>query len=535
MSQAGSIVDSLLREWIDRGGPGAAVAVVKQGEVVHRQGYGLANRAENIPMSPATAFRICSVTKQFTCLLIRLLEHEGRLDLAHSPRRYLPELPAFMEAVSIRQLCQNVSGLRDYWCLAMLAGAGAETRFRRPDAERILFGQRDFQFAPGTAYSYCNGNFTVLGWVIEAVTGRPYPQVLAARILEPLGMEETFVPESTSEPLPGGSLGYEPAPGGGDAPAVVDIHWEGDAGIVSTLDDLVRWERNFDHNRIGPPALIEGLYETPSLAGGIGSDYGFGLHVGAYRGFPCQSHEGGLRGWRMCRARFPTERLSVIALFNNLAEAGDLARRVADAYLPGEPRRPRRPFEPPDDDAAIECCGFYLDRDTGKGFEILVEDGALTLNAMGHKTGLIADGACSYVCRGGDVRLTFVSHDVPVVEIRDFRANYRAQLARSRLDPSVHDPRPYLGRFQCAELHSTIELDRDGDAVLARVKGPLGEVEGWPLRPVSEDVLLMECQRSLDYKPPGAFVLWLRRDPGGRASELTASCGLAFGTRFERV
>ena len=530
MTEFGTAVDATLHRHINSTGAGAAVAVVQNGNVVHRQGYGLANIEKNSPMTPLSAFRICSVSKQFTCLLIRLLEYEGKLSVAHSPRRYLTELPAFMDKINIRQLCQNVSGMRDYWCLAMLTGASAETRFRRADAERIINSQRTVQFLPGSAYSYCNGNFTVLGWLIEAVTGRSYPHELHTRVLGPLGMSDTFVPAATSEALPGDIIGYEPAPDGGVMPAKVDIHWEGDAGIVSTLDDLIHWEQNFDHNRVGPPGLIETLYETPCFPSGIPSEYGFGLHLGRYRGFPYQSHEGGLRGWRMCRIRFPSEQLSVIAMFNFMADAGDIARAVADVFLPGERPALQDLYRPETGDRALDYCGFYLDRATGKGYELGLEDGIFTLNAMGQKFPLIRDGAASFVDRQGLLRISFDPEvATPVAEFRSFGANYRARLSQERSDQAFAPDR-YTGVFRSQELQSTITIEREGSGLQIKIGGPLGEVAGWPVRPVAQNIVMLECQRALDHRPPGEFALWFQSK-----DELVVSCSLAFGVRFTRL
>ena len=524
-------IDAIVESFLESNGPGAAVAVLRDGEVAHARAYGVADLDTAAPVTTQSAFRICSITKQFTCLLIRMLAEDGRLDLSASPRRYLKQCPAFMDGVNLRQLCQNVSGLRDYWCLAMLAGAQAETRFRRPDAERIIFGQGSFQFTPGTQFSYNNGNFTLLGWIIEAVTGQPYAQVLKERIFATLGMTSSLVQADTMEPLAGGTVGYEPGANSTQIPAVVDINWEGDAGIVTNLEDMIRWEMNFMQTRAGHPGLIEGLFETPTFEAALPSNYGFGVRLGRYRGFSTQGHEGALRGWRACRLRFVSESLSVIVLLNHLSDAGELARLIADRYLPGQPDEPRS-FAPAAD--ANGRLGHYLDHHSGKCFELRNHKDELFLNAMGMGRGLCRAGADAFTDRTGDVRISFPAAREERATLHVPGSNYHAELVKVPGLADASGVEAFSGVFRSPELRSTLQLEPDDAQLRITCTGPLGTSAGWPTAIAGENLALLGCARALDQQPPGEFALWLQREGRAPATALLASCGLAPGIRFVR-
>ena len=186
-------------------GPGGAVALLRDGEVQVRHAWGWANTDRRIAFTPRTLFRMCSVTKQFTCGLVldafpdpSVLDDDVRARLKRLERA----------APSALHLCHNQSGLRDYWAVAMLHGAPAEAPFGEVEAARVMAATRTLHFAPGTRYSYANQNFRILSDVLQQRTGRSLAELLQARIFERAGMASAFLAADTRA-MPDGTEGYE--------------------------------------------------------------------------------------------------------------------------------------------------------------------------------------------------------------------------------------------------------------------------------------------------------------------------------------
>ena len=179
-------------------GPGGAVAVVKDGVVIAREAWGYVDLARHVPFTPATLFPICSISKQFTCAtLLDQLGDPSRLDSALKARLPLIE----DKPPRVHDLCHNQSGLRDYWALTVPCGATPEGAFRPADARTLMDSTRTLHFPAGLRYSYSNGNFRLVSDLLEDHIGRPFAEQLAARVLQPAGMETArFVPKPATFP-----------------------------------------------------------------------------------------------------------------------------------------------------------------------------------------------------------------------------------------------------------------------------------------------------------------------------------------------
>ena len=498
-------------------GPGGAVAVLKDGAVVVRHAWGWANAELRIPFTPGTLFRMCSITKQFTCgLALTLFPDLAALD--GDVRRMLPRLEG--EAPTAAQLAHNQSGLRDYWAVAMLHGSPATAPFGDGEARRVMAGARRTQFAPGTSYSYSNGNFRILSDVLQERTGRSFSELLTEHVLRPAGMGSAFLAADTRA-MPDGTEGYEGTAEIGWRPAENRVIWTGDAGLGASLDDMIAWERRIDATRDDPASLYRRLAGPVGFKDGTPAEYGFGLGRKTELGVAVTGHGGALRGWRAHRLYVAAERMSVVVLFNHLSDAHDAAMGLLAAVLG------RLPEEPDAGLPAPAWLGAYVDRETGLTARIdLARPGRVRLR-HGHsaeRLDLRSDGTAE----SGGTRLRFEGGTLWMDRAAEHRRVALQPVAGAvRLDGVA-------GRYRCEELGAELTVVESGGALYGAFSGFLGQSRMELLEPIAADLWALPCPRALDHTPPGDWTLAVRRH-GELVAGLTVGCWLARRLAYERV
>lgn len=497
-------------------GPGGAAAVLRDGEILARHAWGWANAERRIPFTPQSLFRMCSITKQFTCGLV-LDAFPDPTVLDGDIRARLPLLEG--EAPSALHLCHNQSGLRDYWAVAMLHGAPAESPFGDREAGRVIAGTRSLHFAPGSRYSYVNQNFRLLSDILEARTGRSFAELLRTRIFDRAGMGSAFLAADTRA-MPDGTEGYEGTQTGGFRAAENRVLWTGDAGLGASLDDMIAWERHIDATRDDPEALYSRLSAPVTFSNGAAAPYGFGLGRTTEFGRPLTAHGGALRGWRSHRLYVPSERISVVVLFNHLSDANAAALDLLAALLGEERAKPATDLPAPD------WLGNYIEPETGLSARIDMADGRVRLR-FGHsaeKLDLQPDGGAG----SGRTRLRPAADGLWLDRPQENQ--------NSRLVPCSGEPSTDLaGRYRCDELEAELEVVDAGGVLYGGFSGFLGQSRMELLDPVGPDLWTLPCPRALDHTPPGDWTLAFRRDSSGRPAEVEVGCWLARHLRYERV
>ena len=510
-SRLDSAVASLPRTYP---GPGGAVAVLRAGETVVRHAWGYANAERRLAFTPATMFRLCSITKQFTCAVLldrfpdpALLDADlcARLpNLQHSPPTTL-------------QLCHNQSGLRDYWAVAMLHGAPAESPFADAEAARVISGARTLQFASGTHYSYANQNFRLLADMMQHRTGRSFAELLRAHIFDRAGMGSAILAADTRA-LPDGAEGYEGTQSSGFRPAENRIIWTGDAGLGASLDDMIAWERHIDATRDDAASLYGRLTAPVAFADGAPSPYGFGLNRGTEFGRAYTGHGGALRGWRSHRLHGPQDRISVVVMFNHMADAREAAFDVLAAALDIERPRPPAPAPLPDG------TGAWVDPDTGLAARIdTFADGHLRLR-YGHSPERLDPQPDGTATSQGGTRIRLVPDGLEMARPQE---NSRTLLQRSAGAP-VPD---IAGRYRCDELDAELTIIDAGGTLYGGFSGFLGRGRMELLDPIAADLWALPCPRALDHTPPGDWTLAVQRD----MDAIDVGCWLARGLRYCRI
>jgi D-aminopeptidase len=495
----------------DYPGPGGAVAVIERGTVIARHAWGWADSERRVAFTPATPFLMCSITKHFTCALL-LDRFEDPTELDEDLKRRLADLTE--PAPGILDLCHNQSGLRDYWAVAMLCGAPVEGRFYASDASRLIGRTRTLQFQPGTRYSYANQNFRLLSDIIERRLDRPFDELLRTHVLGPAGMTHARLNPDTAA-VEGGTVGYEGSVETGFRPAVNRIVWTGDAGLAASLDDMIAWETQVDATRDDPGSLYARLSAPTRFRDGTEASYGHGLSRAALLGHKATSHGGALRGWRSFRAYLPEARVSVVVMFNHMADARRAALDVLGAVAPA--RAPAGTEHKPD--AGSVPVGRYEEPETGLAVRIARDAAGTSVHFGTFPERLEADTTVRLRVDGDGVWM-----DRP------------GENQSSRLAPVGGEAATDIeGVFHCAEIGADLTCVSAGGVLYGAFSGFLGIGAMQGLIAFGPDRWLLPCPRALDQSPPGDWTLRFERDEAGRIASVVVGCWLARGLRFVRA
>jgi CubicO group peptidase (beta-lactamase class C family) len=318
--------------------PGCAVAVIKDGKIIYEHGYGLANLEYNIPITPATVFYIASTSKQFTAASIALLAQRRKLALDEPIRKYLPELPAVYDRVTIGHLIYHTSGIRDFQTLLDVQGRTDDVNTEQ-DIIELLARQKALNFKPGEQFEYSNSGYFLLAVIVKRVSGKSLREFAAENIFKPLGMSNTHFHDDRTMIVKNRATGYVPRKGGGYSVHMTDYDVVGNAGVMTTTEDLFLWDQNFYENKLGSGIdFISRLLTPGTLTNGERLNYAHGLQLGEYKGLHTVKHDGGFAGFVTEMLRFPDQRFTVICLANvrGTIDSTALAYQVADIYLANE-------------------------------------------------------------------------------------------------------------------------------------------------------------------------------------------------------
>lgn len=327
-------IDKLFKSVDSRSSPGAAVAVLKNGEIVISRGYGMANLEYEIPITPETIFHVASVSKQFTAFAIAALADQGLISLDEDVRTYIPEFPDFGETLTVRQLAHHTSGLRDQWELLAMAGWRLDDVITKEHIFKMLKHQRELNFSPGEEYLYSNMGYSVLAEIVERVSGQSFQEWTHDNIFQPLGMNNTHFHEDHRHIVPNRAYSYSPDRENGFRKSVLSYANVGATSLFTTVEDLALWIKNFDTHQIGNERIFNLMHERGVLNNGDPIGYAFALQIGRYRGVEVVGHGGADAGFRSYVGRFPEHNFAVIVLSNlSSMVPQQIAYRIADVYL----------------------------------------------------------------------------------------------------------------------------------------------------------------------------------------------------------
>ena len=380
-------VDKVFAEWDTTVSPGCALSVIKDGKIIYKRGYGMADLDHDIPINTETVFHVASISKQFTAAAILLLAQEQKLSLDDDVHKYIPELPEFGSRITLRHLIHHTSGLRDQWSLLGLAGwRYSLDLITDDDVLDVMSRQKELNFPPGEKYVYCNTGYTLLAQIVKRVSGQSLREFTASRIFQPLDMKNTHFRDDHAEIVKHIAYGYVNGEGGGGYRlSVTNFDTVGATSLLTTVEDLARWDENFYDPRVGGRELVEQQLQRGKLNSGKELDYASGLVRGKYRGLPTVGHGGADAGYRADLLRFPEQHFSVACLCNKgEIQPGRLTQKVADIYLAEEFKEPPPVHADPSakavavpEERLARYAGLYWKKDDEEARRIVLRDGKL--------------------------------------------------------------------------------------------------------------------------------------------------------------
>lgn len=322
-------VDALMSRYVGNV-PGASLLVVKDGKTVIARGYGYANLETHAKAAPGTNYRLASVTKQFTAASILLLKQDRKLKLTDRVRKYLPELPASDDAITLGNLLTHTSGLIDY---EDLIPPGQATQINDADVLRMLASQHKLYFQPGSAHRYSNGGYVLLGLIVERVSGMDLADFMQQRIFKPLGMTHTLMYEHhPGQQVPNRAYGYSNIDGKWTrTDQSVTSATRGDGGIYSNIDDFAKWDAALYTDKLLDAESRQLAFTPKAPLDDPDVDYGFGWRLSGDTVW----HSGESQGFRNVIIRWPQQHVTVVILSNrNHFKPYPLALTIGELFLP---------------------------------------------------------------------------------------------------------------------------------------------------------------------------------------------------------
>ena len=460
-------VDQLFGAFAKAGSPGCSVGVIRNGNFIYKKSFGYASLELGVPLTPESVFYVGSISKQFTAASVVLAAEQGYLSLDDNVRKYLPELPDYGHPVTLRQMLHQTSGFRDLFDLIELAG-GNPTEIGSPgDIFKLIARQKGLNGVPGEEWNYSNSNYFLLAEAVQRATRKSLAQFAAEHIFQPLGMKHTLFFDDNTLVVPNRVAAYDPGKEGKFL-----VNWStsynlvGGGGLMSTIDDLLLWDRNLYSNKLGKGTLSRELPSHGVLNNGNQISYALGLILSEYRGLATVEHSGANFGYRGEYLRFPQQSFSAIVLCNlSSASPVGLAHRIADLYLqhdlaPASTPRVSAEFPEPE-----MFAGTYLDPRTKTIYRFTAEGG----NLMGWGEPLQRVAANQYYDLQGDI-MTF-SSDNGVMHLT-LPIPGELYFSGDRLQPfqsSMAELSSFTGNFHSEELDTTYYLSVEGGRLTVKV------------------------------------------------------------------
>ena len=318
-------IDALLNQYLSYGKFNGSALVAKDGDVILKKGYGMANMEWDIPNSPNTKHRLGSITKQFTAMLILQLAADGKLDLQAPITTYLPEYPITTgDQITTHHLLTHTAGIPNYTSFPKFIEEDSRDPYS-PEEFTKKFQDMELEFTPGERFNYSNSGYFLLGFLVEKLSSKTYEEMLTEHIFSPLGMKDSGF-DHHSNILKNRATGYEKNGSEFINAPYLDMSIPYAAGsLYSTVEDLYLWDQALYTNKLLPQKYMD-MYFKPYIPAFGSFHYAYGWMTGnealgnTTDSIAVISHGGGINGFNTQISRSPSDR-SLIVLLNNTGGA----------------------------------------------------------------------------------------------------------------------------------------------------------------------------------------------------------------------
>lgn len=471
-------MDKLFDFWNRLDQPGFAVVVVKEGQVVYQNVFGLACQEHGVAITPRTVFNIATAAQPFVGMAIALLEKQGKLSLDDDVRKHIPEILEFEAPVKLRHLLYQTSGLRDWLSVLQLSGRDTEEVTLEKVLD-IVKAQKRLAFPPGDRFQDSNTNYDLLSETVKRVAGQPFSDWAWENIFKPLKMTRTRFRDNFRSIFDDQAFTYhftrrEYLKG------VDNLSLTGSHSLFASIADLAKWLLNLETGQVGGKEVFDRMFEAGRLNDGQSSDFGYGLNIESGQGRLRVSRVGNWAGSGAALVYFPDLKFGYALLANwDYTPVEGFLQDIADIYLPAAPE-PVKKSPPPTSKKTVKVSPEILDSyagdyrmGPGQVFTISRKGGELVLSVPGTSVPLVTLSKTEFLLAFADARIVFQKDKEGKVQRLVWKQGGAEQNASKivLVKPSPQELQEFAGSYFNDELGLSYAVELQGDALVMKAQG----------------------------------------------------------------
>lgn len=444
--------------------PGGVIGVIKNGKLIFKKAYGVANFETKEPIKTSTLFNLASVSKQFTAAAILVLVKEKKLTLKDDIRKYLSDFPDYGYPITIENLVHHTCGIKSSDVLQLMAGT-MNSKENQEDIYNLIIKQKSLNFKPGDEHLYSNSGYVLLAKIIEKTSGMKFSKFIEEKIFQPTGMNQTSLYHSTGQMIKNSAAGHK-----WDnvekfkRTAAMNSTVVGQSNVYTCVEDFLQWDNNFYKNKLGKWDFSKEMTSMTTLSNGDTCKYVFGLSVSEHNGLHTISHQGGTGDFTAQYIQVPSEKFAVVVLFNIPVDVTGLAYKITDLFVKGKPKTVIAALHPEkavvDSSILKKYVGKYFDESHWKEATITHVGDHLVLNSPYQDSiEIYPSSDTSFFVTFADLKFVFSKNgkeEIAKLTVIDGDQKYNLTYLGANVFPlETEQLSQYAGNYYCQEINVT--------------------------------------------------------------------------------